>query len=66
MLMVKGINSRMKKYVKVTSTTDEDGRVMPLSIEWDDGVRYEIDTTVESEIVVNGKTYRVGPGSYIF
>ena len=30
------------------------------------GVRYEIDTPVESEILVNGKTYRVGPGSYIF
>ena len=48
MLMVKGINSRMKKYVKVTSTTDEDGRVMPLSIEWDDGVRYEIDRVIDA------------------
>ena len=31
-----------------------------------DGVRYEIDTPVESEIVVNGKTYYVGPGRYLF
>ena len=37
------------------------------SWKWVEGdVRYEIDTPVESEILVKGKTYRVGPGSYIF
>ncbi len=45
--MVKGIESREKRYVKVTSTTDEDGRIMPVSIEWDDGVVYEIDQVTD-------------------
>ena len=31
-----------------------------------DGIRYEIETPTEAEITVNGKTYLVGKGSYIF
>ena len=41
--MVQGIESREKRYVKVVSATDEDGRVTPLSVEWEDGCVYEID-----------------------
>ena len=46
--MVQGIDSRMKKYVKVTSATDEDGRVVPLSVEWDDGVTYQVDEVLDA------------------
>ena len=35
--MVQGISSREKRYVKVVSTTDEDGQVTPVSVEWEDG-----------------------------
>ena len=40
--MVKGIESREKRYVKVMSVTDEDGRITPVSVEWEDGRVYEI------------------------
>lgn len=42
------------------------GRIRSAWKYMDGGVRYEIDTPVEAEIVVNRKTYNVGPGSYIF
>lgn len=45
--MVQGIDSREKKYVKVVSVTDEDGRVTPVSIEWEDGRAYEIDKVLD-------------------
>ena len=45
--MVRGIDSREKRYVKVTSTTDEDGIVTPVSIEWEDGRIYEIDRVLD-------------------
>lgn len=45
--MVRGIESREKKYVKVVSSTDEDGRITPLSIEWEDGRVYEIDRVLD-------------------
>ncbi|MBQ9001009.1 MAG: hypothetical protein IJ087_04070 [Eggerthellaceae bacterium] len=45
--MVQGIDSREKRYVKVVSSTDEDGLVMPLSIEWEDGRVYEIDQVLD-------------------
>ena len=60
--MVKGIDSRMKKYVKVTSATDEDGRVVPLSIEWEDGVTYQVDEVLDARqaasLKVGGTGYR--------
>ncbi len=31
-----------------------------------DGIRFEIDTPVASEIVIGGKVWNVGKGSYIF
>ena len=45
--MVKGIESREKRYVKVVSVTDEDGRITPVSVEWDDGRVYEIDRVLD-------------------
>lgn len=45
--MVRGIENREKKYVKVVSATDEDGLVTPLSIEWEDGRVYEIDRVLD-------------------
>ena len=47
MTMVQGIESREKRYVKVASVTDEDGRITPLSIEWEDGRIYEIDRVLD-------------------
>ena len=41
--MVRGIESREKRYVKVVSVTDEDGRITPVSVEWDDGRVFPID-----------------------
>lgn len=46
--MVRGISNREKRYVKVASVTDEDGRVTPTSIEWDDGRVYEIDQVLDA------------------
>ena len=45
--MVQGIDYREKRYVKVVSSTDEDGSIMPLSIEWEDGRVYEIDRVLD-------------------
>ena len=45
--MVRGIESREKRYVKVTSITDEDGTIMPASVEWVDGHVYEIDRVLD-------------------
>lgn len=45
--MVQGIDSREKRYVKVTSVTDEDGFVTPVSVTWEDGRVYEIDRILD-------------------
>lgn len=47
MIMMRGIESRRKRYVKVMAVTDEDGNVMPVSITWDDGRVYEIDRVLD-------------------
>ena len=47
MHMVKGIDSREKRYVKVMALTDEDGRITPVSVEWEDGRVYEIDRVLD-------------------
>ncbi len=31
-----------------------------------DGIRYEIETPVEAEIIIEGKTYILSPGRYLF
>jgi hypothetical protein len=45
--MVQGIQSREKRYVKVVSVTDEDGRITPVSVEWEDGHVYGIDRVLD-------------------
>ena len=45
--MVQGIDSREKRYVKVTSVTDEDGFITPVSVTWEDGRVYEIDQILD-------------------
>lgn len=47
MAMVRGIDSREKRYVKVMAVTDEDGRITPVSVEWEDGRVYEIDRVLD-------------------
>ena len=44
---MRGIDNREKRYVKVASVTDEEGRVTPLSIEWEDGCVYTIDRILD-------------------
>ena len=41
--MVKGIAGRRKRYVAVDARFEEDGRMTPTSIIWDDGRRFAID-----------------------
>ena len=45
--MMRGIQSRQKRYVQVTALHREDGTVMPLSITWDDGRVFEIDEILD-------------------
>ena len=45
--MVQGIASRRKHYVEVLARIDEDGRVTPVSITWDDGRSFEIDRVLD-------------------
>lgn len=46
--MVKGIACRVKHYVEVVTRTGTDGKVMPLSVTWDDGRVFEIDRVVDT------------------
>ncbi len=41
--MAKGIVRRRKRYVAVDAHFDEDGRLLPRAVEWDDGRRFAID-----------------------
>ena len=46
--MVQGIESRRKHYVQVLARTDEDGRITPVSIPWEDGRTFEIDRVLDA------------------
>ena len=46
--MVQGINSRRKHYVEVLARIDEDGRITPVSITWEDGRTFEIDRVLDA------------------
>lgn len=39
--------SRRKAYVKVTAVFHTDGRLIPVSFEWEDGRKYEIDRVLD-------------------
>lgn len=43
MPMARGIAGRRKRYVAVDAHFDEDGRLVPRAVEWDDGRLFAID-----------------------
>ena len=45
--MVRGIERRQKRYVEVVARTGTDGRVMPLSIIWEDGRCFDVDCVTD-------------------
>lgn len=45
--MVKGIACRRKRYVEVLASTDEEGRVTPVAVTWEDGRKFEIDRVLD-------------------
>ena len=58
--MVQGIERREKRYVKVSSVTDEDGRITPTAVEWEDGRTYEIDKVLDARQAVSLKVGGTG------
>ena len=44
---MRGIAGREKRYVEVVSRTDVDGRVTPLVIVWEDGMRFPVDRVLD-------------------
>lgn len=44
---MRGVEGREKKYVEVISDTSTEGKVTPLTIVWDTGVRYGIDKVLD-------------------
>lgn len=63
-----------KAYIGVTSYTDPDGKIMPLSITWEDGRTFEIDRITDirraaSKAGGNGTRYTcyfLGQQRYLF
>lgn len=51
---------REKRYVKVISKTDEEGRVTPLSIIWEDGRTFAIDRVLDRRRASSLKTGGTG------
>lgn len=45
--MVRGIESRKKRYVEVIARHAEDGTVRPLSIVWEDGRSFEVERVLD-------------------
>lgn len=41
------MDSNYKVYVEVTEVRTKDGRLIPVSFLWEDGVRYDIDKVVD-------------------
>lgn len=58
--MVRGIQSRRKRYVEVVACYFEDGRLMPLSIMWDDGRIFGIDRILDVRRAASLKVGGVG------
>lgn len=67
--MVQGIESRRRRYVCVTSLTDEEGATVPLSITWEDGRVFTIDRVLDArharslKVGGNGMRYLVRIGN---
>jgi len=45
--MIRGIESRKKRYVEVDVTIDVNGKYIPRAITWDDEQKYEIDKVLD-------------------
>ena len=50
----------MKEYVSVTAKFDEDGSLLPLVINWDDGRKYKIDKITDIRFACSLKSGGVG------
>lgn len=50
----------MKEYVSVTAKFDEDGSLLPLVINWDDGKKYKIDKITDIRFASSLKSGGVG------
>jgi len=46
--MVQGLVNRVKRYVQVIASHNEDGQVTPLAIKWEDGRTFDIDYVKEA------------------
>lgn len=49
-----------KKYVSVVARFSEDGKVMPLSLEWEDGCSFEIDKVLDVRRAASQKAGGIG------
>ena len=56
MRMVRGTMGRRKRYVAVDAHFDEDGRLLPRAIEWDDGRVFAIDEVRDMRRAASLKT----------
>jgi len=45
--LVRGISHRVKQYVEVIAKHEEDGTVLPLTVCWDDGRKFKIDSVLD-------------------
>jgi hypothetical protein len=55
-----GPMSRRKHYVQVVSSTDAEGRIMPLVVVWDDGTRYKVDRILDRRQAYSPRTGGTG------
>lgn len=46
---MRGVEGREKRYVSVVARTEEDGRVVPLSIVWEDGRTFAVDKVLDCQ-----------------
>ncbi len=55
-MAAKGIIRREKRYVSVEARFDEDGRVMPTAVIWENGQRFPIDRVMNVRRAASLKT----------
>lgn len=54
------MEQKRKIYVKVVAEFDTEGRIMPVSLTWEDGTVYEIDRVLECRKAASQKAGGVG------
>ena len=54
--MVRGTIARRKRYVAVEAYFDEEGRIWPTAVRWDDGRRFAIDEVRDMRRAASLKT----------